>query len=185
MRLNANYQLNAAADAVIIVYELAKRAGNPPRRVRPRRTCSAGSHELRATVWRRSVPTTRGGETEGPEHIAVTSASKGNALSISLAQVEADFDPHVAARAPRRGFRGGNQQSGPTTSDMPEPFTDPSGDGMEWLCKPAASEDNVCGWFTGCQSGPSKVLTSLTHRAARDADRIEKSGRDTPWCATV
>ena len=68
------------------------------------------------------------------------------------------------------GFRGGNQQSGPTTSDMPEPFTDPSGDGMEWLCKPAASEDNVCGWFTGCQSGPSKVLTSLTHRAARDAE---------------
>ena len=102
MSLNANYQLNAAADAVIIVYELAKRAGNPPRRVRPRRTCSAGSHELRATVWRRSVPTTRGGETEGPEHMAVTSASGGNALSISLAQVEADFDPHVAARARRR-----------------------------------------------------------------------------------
>ena len=25
--MNANYQLNAAADAVIIVYELAKRAG--------------------------------------------------------------------------------------------------------------------------------------------------------------
>ena len=102
MRLNSNYQLNAAADAVIIVYELAKRAGNPPRRVRPRRTCSAGSHELRATVWRRSVPTTRGGETEGPEHMTVTSASGGNALSISLAQVEADFDLHVAARAPRR-----------------------------------------------------------------------------------
>ena len=99
MRLNSNYQLNAAADAVMIVYELAKRAGNPPRRVRPRRTCSAGSHELRATVWRRSVPTTRGGETEGPEHMAVTSASGGNALSISLAQVEADFDPHVGARA--------------------------------------------------------------------------------------
>ena len=73
------------------------------------------------------------------------------------------------------GFRGGNQQSGPTTSDMPEPFTDPSGDGMEWLCKPAASEDNVCGWFTGCQSGPSKVLTLLTHRAARDAES-KKSG---------
>ena len=52
------------------------------------------------------------------------------------------------------GFRGGNQQSGPTTSDMPEPFTDPSGDGMEWLCKPAASEDNVHGHFTGCQSEP-------------------------------
>ena len=102
MRLNSNYQLNAAADAVIIVYELAKRAGNPPRRVRPRRTCSAGSHELRATVWRRSVPTTRGGETEGSEHMAVTSASGGNAQSISLAQVEADFDPHVAARARRR-----------------------------------------------------------------------------------
>ena len=68
------------------------------------------------------------------------------------------------------GFRGGNQQSGPTTSDMPEPFTDPSGDDMEWLCKPAASEDNVCGWFTGCQSGPSKVLTLLTHRAAKDAE---------------
>ena len=101
IRLNANYQLNAAADAVIIVYELAKRAGNPPRRVRPRRTCSAGSHELRATVWRRSVPTTRGGETEGPEHMAVTSASGGNALSISLAQVEADFDPHVGARGRR------------------------------------------------------------------------------------
>ena len=106
MRLNSNYQLNAAADAVIIVYELAKRAGNPPRRVRPRRTCSAGSHELRATVWRRSVPTTRGGETEGPEHMAVTSASRGNALSISLAQVEADFDPHVAARAPSRSIEG-------------------------------------------------------------------------------
>ena len=106
MRLNANYQLNAAADAVIIVYELAKRAGNPPRRVRPRRTCSAGSHELRATVWRRSVPTTRGGESQGSEHMAVTSASGGNALSISLAQVEADFDPHVAARAPSIDVEG-------------------------------------------------------------------------------
>ena len=171
MSLNANYQLNAAADAVIIVYELAKRAGNPPRRVRPRRTCSAGSHELQATVWRRSVPTTRGGESQGSEHMEVTTASGRNAVSISLAQVEADFDPHVAARA-QRAFRGGNQQSGPTTSDMPEPFTDPSGDGMEWLCKPAASEDNVCGWFTGTQSGPSKVLTRLwlTHRAARDAE---------------
>ena len=100
MRLNSNYQLNAAADAVIIVYELAKRAGNPPRRVRPRRTCSAGSHELRATVWRQSAPTTRGGESQGSEHMTVTSASGVNALSISLAQVEADFDPHVAARAP-------------------------------------------------------------------------------------
>ena len=102
IRLNVNYQLNAAADAVIIVYELAKRVGNPPRRVRPRRTCSAGSHELRATVWRQSVPTTRGGESQGSEHMAVTSASRGNAPSISLAQVEADFDPHVAARARRR-----------------------------------------------------------------------------------
>ena len=99
MSLNANYQLNAAADAVMIVYELAKRAGNPPRRGRPRRTCSAGSHELRATVWRRSVPTTRWGESQGSEHMVVTSASGGNALSISLAQVDADFDPHVGARA--------------------------------------------------------------------------------------
>ena len=75
------------------------------------------------------------------------------------------------------GFRGGNQQNGPTTSDMPEPFTDPSGDGMEWLCKPAASEDNVCGWFTGCQSGPSKVLTLLTHRAARDAESKNRASQ--------
>ena len=72
------------------------------------------------------------------------------------------------------GFRGGNQQSGPTTSDMPEPFTDPSGDGMEWLCKPAASEDNVCGWFTVCQPKHLGVLTSLTDRAARM--RIRKMG---------
>ena len=60
---------------------------------------------------------------------------------------------------------------------MPEPFTDPSGDGMEWLCKPAASEDNVCGWFTGCQSGPSKVLTLLTHRAARDAESKNRASQ--------
>ena len=70
--------------------------------------------------------------------------------------------------------RGGNQQSGPTTSDMPEPFKDPSGDGMEWLCKPAASEDNVCGWFTVCQPKHLGVLTSLTDRAARM--RIRKIG---------
>ena len=75
------------------------------------------------------------------------------------------------------GFRGGNQQSGPTTSDMPEPFTDPSGDGMEWLCKPAASEDNVCGWFTVCQPKHLGVLTSLTHRA--DRMRIRKIGVST------
>ena len=73
--------------------------------------------------------------------------------------------------------RGGNQQSGPTTSDMPEPFTDPSGDGMEWLCKPAASEDNVCGWFTVCQPKHLGVLTSLTHRA--DRMRIRKIGVST------
>ena len=64
--------------------------------------------------------------------------------------------------------------------DMPDSFRNPSGDGMEWLCKPAASEDNVCGWFTGCQSGPSKVLTSLTHRAARDA---ESKNRASVSCA--
>ena len=80
----------------------------------------------------------------------------------------------MLARELRRAFRGGNQQSGPTTSDMPEPFKDPSGDGMEWLCKPAASEDNVCGWFTVCQPKHLGVLTSLTDRAARM--RIRKIG---------
>ena len=80
----------------------------------------------------------------------------------------------MLARELGGGFRGGNQQSGPTTSDMPEPFTDPSGDGMEWLCKPAASEDNVCGWFTVCQPKHLGVLTSLTHRA--DRMRIRKIG---------
>ena len=39
-------------------------------------------------------------------------------------------------------------------SDMAQSSTGPSGDGMEWLCKPAASEDNVHGHFTGCQSEP-------------------------------
>ena len=102
MSLNANYQLNAAADAVMIVYELAKRAGKPPRRVRARGTCSAGSLELRTSVWRQSVPTTRGRDTEGSEHMTVARVIRVNAQSISLAQVEADFDPHVAARAPRR-----------------------------------------------------------------------------------
>ena len=81
------------------------------------------------------------------------------------------------AREADGAFRGGNQQSGPTTSDMPEPFTDPSGDGMEWLCKPAASEDNVCGWFTVCQPKHLGVLTSLTHRA--DRMRIRKIGVST------
>ena len=81
------------------------------------------------------------------------------------------------AREADGAFRGGNQQSGPTTSDMPEPFTDPSGDGMEceWLCKPAASEDNVCGWFTGCQSGTIQG-PDFADSPCREGCGIEKSG---------
>ena len=36
MGFNVNYEINAAADAVMIVYELTKRVGNPTRRVRAR-----------------------------------------------------------------------------------------------------------------------------------------------------
>ena len=36
MGFNVNYEVNAAADAVMIVYELTKRVGNPTRRVRAR-----------------------------------------------------------------------------------------------------------------------------------------------------
>ena len=91
------------------------------------------------------------------------------------------------AREADGGFRGGNQQSGPTTSDMPEPFTDPSGDGMEWLCKPAASEDNVCGWFTVCQPKHLGVLHFADSPCRQDADS-EKSkvivARATVWTFT-
>ena len=79
------------------------------------------------------------------------------------------------AREADGAFRGGNQQSGPTTSDMPEPFTDPSGDGMEWLCKPAASEDNVCGWFTVCQPKHLGVLHFADSPCRQDADSEDRS----------
>ena len=91
------------------------------------------------------------------------------------------------AREADGAFRGGNQQSGPTTSDMPEPFTDPSGDGMEWLCKPAASEDNVCGWFTVCQPKHLGVLHFADSPCREDADSEDRSFnlvRATVWTFT-
>ena len=136
MGFNVNYEINAAADAVMIVYELTKRVGNPTRRVRAKGPTPLAVWRLRRLCGdRESIPMTGGGETEGFEHMAVTKVNRVNAQSISLAQVEADFDPHVAARArrsssdPEAGNQEGVVRRCDDVSDMPESFTNPSDDG--------------------------------------------------------
>ena len=69
-----------------------------------------------------------------------------------------------------------NQQSGATTSDMAERFTDRSRDRMECPGQVGPSADNVRGHFTGTQSEPPRAPPALIEKKA--SPRLTTDGLD-------
>ena len=69
-----------------------------------------------------------------------------------------------------------NQQSGATTSDMAERFTDRSRDRMECPGQVGPSADNVRGHFTGTQSEPTRAPPALIEKKA--SPRLTTDGLD-------
>ena len=62
--------------------------------------------------------------------------------------------------------RAANQESGATTYDMAERFTDRSRDRMECPGQVGPSADNVRGHFTGTQSEPTRAPPALIEKKA-------------------